>query len=162
MNQTPTQPTQRLGELLIGRGLITATQLELALQEQRQSRKFLGAILIELNFIKAEVLLATLSEQFKMPHEPLPVERMDWSAARQFSSSVLAAINGFPIRADGESVTVAIANPLDAWGLSAMEKAAGFRKVKAVLVLEAELAAVKRAYSASSLRRIADKFDGRS
>ncbi len=159
MNSSTAQPSQRLGEILIRRGLITPGQLELALQEQRHSREFLGMILTRMEFIQPRVLLATLSEQFKIPHEELPVERVDWSAAKQFPQSILAGINGFPVRADGESVTVAIANPLDAWGLSVIENAAGFRKVKPVLVLESELAAVKRAFTASSWRTIADKLN---
>ncbi len=74
--------------------------------------------------------------------------------AKQFPASVLAEGKCFPIRADEESVTVAIADPLDAWVLSAIEKFAKFRTVKPVLVLADELRSVLQAYHQQSLRSI--------
>jgi hypothetical protein len=56
-------------------------------------------------------------------------------------------------------VTVAIANPLDAWSLSGMEKAAGFRTVKPVLVLEQELQQVFQRYRQQLLRHIESRLD---
>ena len=58
----------------------------------------------------------------------------------------------------GEYVTVAIANPLDAWALSAIEKAAGFRKVEPILVLERELQAVCQAYKQRALQAIEERL----
>ncbi len=150
----PTQPTRRLGELLVQRRLITPGQLEQALLQQRSTREFLGMIIVRMGLIKPEALLVTLSEQFGLPHESLRSERVDWSIAKQFPKSALSEGRCFPIRADAESVTVAIANPLDAWALSAIEQAAGFRKVKAVLVLEKELQDVLARYHQQSLQTI--------
>ena len=150
----PSQPAKRLGELLVQRHLITQAQLEQTLLQQRTSKEFLGAIVVRMGLIKPEALLATLSEQFGIPHESLRSERVDWSIAKRFPKSALSEGRCFPIRMDAESVTVAIANPLDAWALSAIEQAAGFRKVKAVLVLEKELQDVLARYHQQSLQAI--------
>jgi type IV pilus assembly protein PilB len=151
---TPAQPTQKLGELLMKRGLLTQLQLDEALKQQRETREFLGAILIRKGLITPEALLTTLSMQFNIPHESLPLSRVDWRIAKQFPASVFADGKCFPIRADEESVTVAIADPLDAWVLSAIEKFAKYRTVKPVLVLAQELRSVLQAYHQQSLRSI--------
>jgi hypothetical protein len=55
----------RLGEILVDRGLLTAQQLEAALQEQRQRQggEQLGQILVNLGFLSAEQLTSALTEQ---------------------------------------------------------------------------------------------------
>jgi adsorption protein B len=118
----------------------------------------LGAILVKRNFVKPDALLAALSEQFGIPHESLTPERVDWAVISQFPPSVFASEACFPIRADAQSVTVAIADPLDAAALSDIEKAVKFRAVKPVLVLKEELQRVHRAYRERSLQRIANQL----
>jgi type IV pilus assembly protein PilB len=156
---SPHRSTKRLGELLIEQGLLTSAQLERALDHQRMTKEFLGVILVRLNLVPAKKLLAILSEQFGMPCESLTPERVDWTVVDQFPSSVLSSENCFPIRADAESVTVAIVNPLDAWALSAIEHAVKFRRVKPILVLQEELANVQQAYRQRSVQRIATQLN---
>ncbi len=144
-------------------GLLTPAQLERALEHQRLTKEFLGVILLRMKLVPAKTLLATLSEQFKMPCESLTPERVDWTVVDQFSPSALSSEHCFPIRADAESVTVAMVNPLDAWALSAIEQVVKFRTVKPVLVLPEELAHVQQAYRQRSMQRIATQLnsDGR-
>ena len=155
----PGRPTKRLGELLVQRHLIAPEQLKQVLLEQRSTGQFLGTILLRLGLITPEALLATLSEQFGIPCEPLPLDRVDWAIAKQFPASALSSGTCFPIRTDGASVTVAIANPLEVWGLNALEKALGFRKVRPVLVLEQELQRVVQAYRQHALQAIKTRLE---
>ncbi len=157
MNTIP--PTKKLGELLLQRGLVTRAQLDGALQRQQTTREFLGAILVDMKAVTPDALLLVLSEQFKIPHESLTEARVDWNVAKQFPASLWSSGTCFPIRADAEAVTVAIANPLDAWSLSAVEKAAGFRRVTAILVLERELKQVFQAYQRRSLQAITGQLE---
>jgi len=55
-------PPKRIGEKLIDLGLISKDQLEIALREQVKSRKLLGAILIQMNFITESALGEVLAE----------------------------------------------------------------------------------------------------
>ena len=155
----PRHPTQRLGDLLMAKGYVTGPQLEQALAQQRVSRAFLGAILVHLGFVQPDRLLQTLSEQFGIPCESLTPEQVDWPAVESLPPAVFASLDGFPIRADAESVTVAIANPLEVWVLSAVEQVVGFRTVKPVLVLTEQLRRVQQAYRERSLRRITSQLD---
>ena len=47
----------RLGDLLVAEGIISEDQLLLALQQQKQSGRKLGATLVDLGFIGEEQLL---------------------------------------------------------------------------------------------------------
>ena len=152
-------PTKKLGEVLVSRGLITAWQLEQALQEQRTTKEFLGAILLRMKLLSPQTLLQALSEQFKIPCESLSIARVDWRAAKQFPRSAFASGKCFPIRADAESVTIAVANPLEAEALSDIGRVAGFRRMDVVLVLEAELRAILRHHQQEALRDLSAQLD---
>ncbi len=149
---------KQLGELLVERRLITPGQLEEALRRQRLTKEFLGAILVQMGAVTPDALLSALSAQFQIPVEQLTVDGVDWRLAGRFPSSAFSGGRCFPIRADSESVTVAISNPLELTALSAIEKIAGFRTVKPVLVLEQELQAVLRAHRERALRQINDQL----
>ena len=152
------RPNVRIGQLLVKRGLITFQQLEQALAHQRTTKAFLGTILVEKGFITQEALLQVLSEQFGIPREHVALDQVDWSAVKSFPASVLAEGKCFPLRADAESVTVAIANPLEAWTLSALEQSAQFRQVRPVLVSQQELASLLQEYRQRSLRSITTRL----
>ncbi len=53
---------QRMGERMVEMGLITADQLNVALQEKKISNKMLGEILVELGFIDEDTLTMFLAE----------------------------------------------------------------------------------------------------
>ncbi len=160
MEQMPGKAAKRIGELLMELGLVTPRQLEQALERQRSTGQFLGVILLEMGAITEQGLLKAISRQFGIPHEPLEAARVDWAVAKQFPMSVLGNGNGFPIRADAHTVTIAISNPLDVWTLSVLERAAGRRTVRPVLVLERELRAVVQAHQRQTLLALEAKLNG--
>ena len=141
------QTAKRVGELLIIRGLLKPWQLERALEEQRATKEFLGALLVRKGWITESALLDALAEQFGIPHIRLDVEEIDWTLVSRFSSSLLMEHHCMPIRMDRQVVMVAITNPLDAWAVSELEKTAGSKTLQLVLASTQEVqAALKRFY----------------
>jgi hypothetical protein len=53
-----------LGELLVGKGLVTKDELEFALAEQAESGRLLGAILVDRGFVSGPALAIALAEQY--------------------------------------------------------------------------------------------------
>lgn len=133
--------TKHLGAWLVDKGLITPEQLKAALEEQRSTKELLGRLLVRKGWLTHETLLKTLAEQFGIPFMHLDLEAIDWTVPGRFSGSAMAEHHCLPIQMDPKSVTVAIANPLEAWGLSQIEQAAGERRVHPVLVPDEELKA---------------------
>ncbi|MGB6138509.1 MAG: MSHA biogenesis protein MshE, partial [Shewanella sp.] len=69
----------RLGDLLVQELIISETQLQQALAEQRNSGKKLGRTLIDLKYITEVQLLKFLSQQLNLPYldisrRPIPAE----------------------------------------------------------------------------------------
>ena len=55
---------RRLGDIIVERGLITAVQLDQALEVQRESGGKLGEVLVELGFITRVGLAGVITEQW--------------------------------------------------------------------------------------------------
>lgn len=127
--------SKRLGELLREKGLISAGQLEQALQEQRSTGELLGELLLRKGWVKEEALLQTLGEQMDIPYVHLANETVDWSLAGRFPATLLTDHLCFPLRLEGQYLIAAIANPLDAWVVSKLEQEATNRGRKVQLVL---------------------------
>ncbi len=110
-----------IGEILVAKGLIDRDQLAVALGEQEVTREFLGAILLKKKWIGERDLMQALSEHFSMPLVDLKNQYIDWEVTKHFSPSLIRDHHYFPFKRDERSVTMAVINPLDAWGLKMAE-----------------------------------------
>ncbi len=124
---------------MLEKGLITAEQLKIALDEQVMTKEFLGKILLRHGQIREEDLLAALSEQFKIPVIPLHDKYIDWNLVKSFSASLILDYRCFPVSRDENSVTVAITNPLNAWVIHKIEEEARGFPLKLVLVSQGDI-----------------------
>ena len=64
-------PKTRLGDMLVGAGLLSAEQLEWALERQRSSYKRLGEILLEAELVSDDDIAEARALQLDMPHVQL-------------------------------------------------------------------------------------------
>ena len=77
----------RLGDLLVAEMIITDDQLQLALQQQRQTGRKLGTTLVDLGFIGEEQLLKFLAQQLNIPFFDLSKLTIQTQAARRVRQS---------------------------------------------------------------------------
>ncbi len=135
------------------KGLIDSEQLKDALNEQQKTKEFLGLILIKRDKIKEVDLLEALSEQFNLPFISIKYKYIDWDFVKRFTSSLILDYKCFPIQENGDSVTVAITNPLDAWALEKAEEETKGVKLKLVLVSREDMNDVIERYKEYVQRR---------
>lgn len=135
-----------LGELLVSKGFITEIQLRQALEEQRTTKEFLGTLLMRKGWLRKQDFLQTFAEQMSLPLVHLDASRVDWAVAKKFSPTAIIEHHSLPIAMDRSSLTVAVVNPLDVWGVEAIERQAGGRKIRLVLVSEEDFAATVAHY----------------
>ncbi len=104
-----------LGALLIEEGIITSEQLEIALAEQRRGNgeKRIGDILVALRFLTEPELLRALSNQLDCPIVNLGQEPPDPAALEIVPSEFALRHQLIPLHQNDDSLTVAMANPLD-------------------------------------------------
>ncbi|MDW7981421.1 MAG: glycosyltransferase [Thermomicrobium sp.] len=113
-NRPARQPTvhrqrERLGEALVARGLLTAEELDRALDYQRRTGDRIGRILIALGLIRRQHLYRVLAELWGHPYVDLLREPLDSRLARQFDPEQLVQRRCFPVRREGSRVFVATA-----------------------------------------------------
>jgi type IV pilus assembly protein PilB len=107
----PVASTERLGDLLVQEGLITREQLEKALQEQRQNGTRVGYNLVKLGFIAETELTKMLARQYKMPAVDLSRFEVDPRIAKLIPSDLAVKHLVLPLKRDGRTLTVAMADP---------------------------------------------------
>jgi type II secretion system (T2SS) protein E len=107
-------PWLPLGAVLLGEGLITAEQLELALLEQEQLRGRLGEILISFGWVTSEQIALALAKQYGIEFVDLRTALIEPLAPALVEPEVAERYQALPVRSlDGGVLLVAIADPTD-------------------------------------------------
>jgi type IV pilus assembly protein PilB len=107
----PLAVPERLGELLVREKLVSREQLDKALQEQKQSGTRIGYNLVKLGFIQETELTKILARQYKMPAVDLTRFEVDPRIAKLVPAELAMKHLVLPLKRDGRTLTVAIADP---------------------------------------------------
>jgi MSHA biogenesis protein MshE len=136
----------RLGELLIKEGLLSETQLEAALTQQKQSGRKLGRVLVESGFVSEERISGAIAKQLRIPFvdlrqydlKPEVVQRLPETASRRFRALVLNLEDGV--------VQVGMADPTDLFAYDEIGRLL-HSEIRLAAVTESQLlAAIDRHY----------------
>jgi type IV pilus assembly protein PilB len=100
--------TKQLGELLIERKIITAEQLQKALEYQRVNGGLVGEILVQLGFSREEDIAQVLTAQYGFPYLPLANYDIDTEVARVIPEQVARQYCLIPIDKIANNLTVAM------------------------------------------------------
>lgn len=103
--------SQRIGEILVEKKLVTPEELDRALAEQKKTGEFLGSILIKMGYISEEQLLRAVSEQRNIPFVILKETPIDEAAVRTVPVRFVQYYKVMPIRLEGNALVVAVSNP---------------------------------------------------
>ena len=110
---TATANGDRLGQILIEDGLLTREQLGQALAEQKQSRTRLGYALVKLGFVPELEVTKVLARQYRMPAVDLSRFEVDGRILRLIPSDLALKSVVLPLKREGRTLTVAMADPTD-------------------------------------------------
>ena len=126
---------QRVGELLVHEGKITARDLERALLAQQEMGGLLGRVLVRLGLVSELDVARTLSRQLGI--EYMPPERFPELTPEVDGvlPEFLQAHGVLPLAVQGDEIHVAMAVPQDGFVLKALRLASG-KSVVAYLALE--------------------------
>ncbi|MCK5259784.1 MAG: hypothetical protein KAJ70_01860 [Candidatus Omnitrophica bacterium] len=147
-----------LGEILVSKGFITDSDLQMVIQEQLRNKRFIGTMMIEKGLITEDDLLNALAEQFDIEPVRLKDVEIDWETASNFSSSMITDCKCLPIKADEETVTLVISNPLDVWVLDKAEKEVAPRKLKVSLTTVSDMDEAIKEYRRRSIQNMMKKW----
>lgn len=114
-----------LGQILLERGVINNSQLEKVLAVQRQQGGLIGEVIVDLGFAQEEDIAHCLSLQFGYPYLPLENYEVSQEVAKIVSANICSHYCLVPIDRVENSLTVAMANPLNTQAIEDLEDATG-------------------------------------
>ena len=110
---TMTTKRQALGQLLLERGLVSREQLDEALDEQKRTGDFLGAVLTRRGVLSEDELVPVLADQLGIAWVRLQGADVDPQALAKVPAKFASHYSLLPVRLDDRTLEVAIADPYD-------------------------------------------------
>ncbi|MCJ7795170.1 MAG: Flp pilus assembly complex ATPase component TadA, partial [Thermoleophilia bacterium] len=104
---------QRLGEILVQRGILTESQLDRALSYQSESGARLGDALMKLGYVTDEQLAGALATQKRLNTVRLGEVLPDPRAVGLLTERFIRARHVIPVDFDRDSLILAMVDPLD-------------------------------------------------
>ena len=101
------------GEFLVGLGVITADQLKKALKEQKRAAERLEQTIVRLRYAEEERILQSLANYFDLPFVDLDTYLIDVKLLKIIPEEMARDHTLIPLFKIGNSLTLAMTNPLD-------------------------------------------------
>src|SRR6266571_4040464 len=139
-----------LGDLLVAGGLITRDQLAQALRKQKGSGEKLGSILVRMSFINEEQLAGFLSQQYGVPSITVSSVNVDIGVIQLVPGGIARRYDLLPIQRDGDSLTVAMADPVNVHAIDHVTFITGLRVLPVVAAQGAIREAIEKYYDSGA------------
>ena len=117
---------KKIGELLVEANLLAVAQLDEALKIQNQSGGRLGAILIELGFVQERDVAEMLSKKFGVPAINLAGIQVEGRFQKLVPAEVARKYLVMPISSHGATLTLAMADPENAFAMDDIKFTTGY------------------------------------
>ncbi len=136
-----------LGQLLLSKGLISADQLERALEEQRRSnhQKLLGEVLVELRFCTEDQITESLAQAYGVPYARVSPRVADPKVIAILTKEFLEKHQVLPLFLVEGTLTVAVSEPANVFLLEEIERMSGYQ-VQLVAATSRDIKATLQAY----------------
>lgn len=138
MTNSFTQKRIRIGDLLVEKNMISETQLQHALQEQKLTGRKLGATLVELGYVEENALLSLLSAQLNIPFVELKQFRFDRELVQKLPETSARRYRVMLLREDFDGLLLGMADPTDIFCLDELQRILQ-KNIKPAVVRESEL-----------------------
>ena len=116
----------RIGDLLVKEGVITAAQLQQALEAQKKGGGRLGSVLVKLNFLSEEEVTTFLSRQYGVPSINLSYFDLDPTIAKLIPEDTARRYEVLPLSRVGSSLTIAMTDPTNVFAMDDIKFMTGF------------------------------------
>jgi len=144
--------SKQLGELLLDRKIINEQQLQKGLSVQKEKGGLLGNILVLLGYATEEQIAQALTTQFGFPYLPLSNYDVDVKIVTLIPENVAVQYNLIAIDKIGNSLTVAMSDPLNIHAIEDIELITNC-KVQVFVSTQTDIKeAIKRYYGSVSKR----------
>jgi len=127
MGRIAAENKMQLGQLLLGRGVVTAEQIENALAEQKEKghRKLLGELLVEMNYCTENQIASALAEAYDVPYAQVSPKICDAKVLDILPREFLEEHIILPLFKVGDKLTVAVSEPTNVFLIDEIERISG-------------------------------------
>ncbi|MFH1220212.1 MAG: GspE/PulE family protein [Candidatus Eisenbacteria bacterium] len=122
----------RIGRMLVSRGIIDETHLAAALDEQARTPEPICQVIIRLSFAPPEEVLPVLAEQRDIPYASLKTTKVDKSAVGVVPAKCAYHYKLIPLNLENSTLSVLLADPFDPQILDELRLILGY-EIKPVL-----------------------------
>jgi type IV pilus assembly protein PilB len=117
---------KQLGQILLEQGLLTQEQLDVALEEHRNTPKSLGRVLIDMGYIRERDLVRALAEQVGLEFVDLSDHRIDPVVAALLPEALCRRYRAIPIGERDGKLLVAMSDPANVYALDDIRTMTGY------------------------------------
>ena len=137
----------KIGEILVGRGILSQQQLLQALEESRKTGEIVGKTLVRLKFVTQSQLLEALAEQMGLSfYASLKDISVPEEVIRAVPAKFVWHYKFMPLGIKGKVLKIAVSDPLAIWPMEDLKLHLGY-DVDRVLATETEiLLSIRRYY----------------
>lgn len=128
-------PSTRLGDMLVAADVLTEQQLGWALDQQKQSYRRLGEILLDAGLAEDDDISEARALQLEMPYVQLGDYPIPSSVVSLVPEAVARTYTVVPLSTTDDKLAVAMANPMDVEAIDAVQRASR-RRVEPILASE--------------------------
>ena len=116
---------QRLGELLIEAGLVTQTQVDMGLREQKKRGGLIGDILVQLGFLGPEVVADFLARDAEAKMVNVNRVVIDKEILQLIPFEIAKRFRAVPLSRENGALIVALADPLNVVAIDTLQQLTG-------------------------------------
>jgi len=147
MSQIATENKMQLGQLLMAHGVVTAEQIEKALNEQKEKghRKLLGELLVEMNYCTENQIASALAEAYGVPYAQVGPKICDAKVLEVLPRDFLEEHIVLPLFKVYDVLTVAVSEPTNVFLIDEIERISGC-KVRIVCATAKDIRATLQTY----------------
>jgi len=117
----------RLIEILIKNKLVTQEKLDEAIEVQKREGGRLSDIIIRLKLVRENDLISSLSEGLNFPLIDLKRFKIDAEITKIISADIARRYQIIPVSRIGDTVTLAMADPLNIFAIDTVESLTGYK-----------------------------------
>ncbi len=149
---------KRLGDLLIGIGLITQKQLDAALAAQKESKKRLGEALIDEGFLTEAQLIEALEMQLGIEFVDLGNFLIDPTMSHTVPKTIAKKYGVVPVRKDRDNLYLAMSDPLNFKAIEEARAATRLRVTPMIATVEGIDRAIQTLYGSEGVSRAIEEM----
>ncbi len=142
--------SSRVGDLLVRKGVLTQDQLKRVTEAQSSNGGLLISSIVKLGFLTESALLETLGQQYGLPLVKVEESSIDPNAVGLVPHELAGKHCLLPVKLNGTTLTVAMADPSNILALNDIKFVTGF-DIQVVLAAESEIRAFHEKFFESNI-----------